>query len=123
MLQNFKFLKSLFFQWLALVIYEVLEQKGNISSKQILTRSVLTESIVIISVFWVGWIKLKEHGNGYLQNMEEQIVFSVCSLSLVCVPVHHVAKQKLSCVSIDYCISYVSLAVCLCKRQLLFPIL
>lgn len=123
MLQNFKFLKPLFFQCLAVVVYEVLEQKGNISSKQTLTRSVLTENILIISVFWMGWIKLKECGSAYLWNMKEQIVFSVCNLSLVCVLVHHIAKQNSSSVSIDYCTSYVSPAICLCKRQLLFPIL
>lgn len=99
------------------------EQKGNISSKQILTRNVLTGNVLIISVFWVGWIKLKECGNGYLWNIKEQIGFLLCSLSFICVLVHHIEKQKSPSVSIDYCIPYVSLAICLWKRQLLFPIL
>lgn len=101
----------------------MLEQKGNIYSKQVLTRNVLTGNVLIISVFWLGWIKLKECGSGYLWNIKEQIGFLLCSLRLVCVLVHHVGKQKSSSVSIDYCISYMSLAICLCKRQLLFPIL
>lgn len=54
MLQNFKSLKSSFFLCLALVVYEVLEQKDNISSKQILRKNVLTENILIIYIFCLG---------------------------------------------------------------------